>query len=457
MFNRISLRTSPALDTAIRTETQMANKGAGGRIIYAAVAGACSLLWLHPLLACGYVGLIAFWERIGRPWTTSHAIALLSDRRPLLRAYHRTIVLVAACLYATAPLTGILSGQLVGWYMAMMAFCGAIIAGITYFSNDKWLFAACTGPSFLVAAAAPFAFGVPAQVAMVVCTLNVMFVLSALQSAVHRAELVESVTKEEAARSKAESANVEKSQFIANISHELRTPLNDIIGYSEMMREAADEEARVTDSADLDKVLSASRGLLVLVNDLLDISKIEAGKLSLNVGWYDVGEMIETSLDMARPHLAAHGASLHVSIDPSVGQGVSDEYRLGQCVLNLVTNAATLTRGETINLTAKRERSHGGDWFVIEVSHHNSTLQVETIERLFQPFTQNDELSMRQYGGASLGLAITRRIARLLGGDVVVREADGGGLAFVLTTPVVARVSVECVAPDAADTREAAA
>lgn len=263
MFEHLSLRpTQEQTDAAISTEVQMARKGVNGRVAFALILGVSSLLWL-PLWAAGaYVAAILSWELAGRPWTTPRAVALLKGRGDWLRHYHRGIILAIACVYAAAPLSGVLSGELVGWFVAMMTFGFAIISGITYFANEKWQFAACTAPSFAVACLAPFAFGVPAQIALVVLLLNVFFAASALQSAAHRGELVESVTKQQAARSRAESANVEKSQFIANVSHELRSPLNAIIGYSEILREAAEEDARTTDQDDLDKVLLASRRLL---------------------------------------------------------------------------------------------------------------------------------------------------------------------------------------------------
>ena len=306
----------------------------------------------------------------------------------------------------------------------------------------EWQFAACITPSFLISTAAPFLFGVPPSVAVVILLLNAMFALSALQSAAHRGELVESVAKEEAARSRAESANVEKSQFIANVSHELRSPLNAIIGYSEMLREAAEEDARASDQADLDKVLMASRRLLHLVNELLDISKIEAGKLALNVSWFNAEEMIDSAVASTRPMAEAAGKAVVIEPMTALGQGVSDEFRLSQCVANLLSSALLSAEGN-VSLRVQRVSQHGGEWFDIEVAAMGAKLDAAALDRLFDPFAQADESNR---GGASLGLAITRRVARLLGGDVTA-ECRPEGAAFTLRTPVIARVSAS---PDAA-------
>lgn len=437
MFEHLSLRpTKEQTEAAIRTEMQMARKGVNGRVAFAIIVGASSLLWVPLWAVAAYVGAILAWELVGRPWSTPRAVARLRGRGDWLRYYHRTMILLIACLYSIAPLAGVLALERVGWFVAMMAFGVAVISGITYFANDKWQFGACTAPSFVVACMAPFVFGVPTQIAFVVLVLNVFFAASALQSAAHRGELVESITKQEAARSRAESANVEKSQFIANVSHELRSPLNAIIGYSEILREAAEEDARRTDQEDLDKVLMASRRLLQLVNELLDISKIEAGKLSLNVSWFDAAEMIESAVATSRPFAEASGKRLSVAIDEDLGQGVSDEFRLSQCVANLLSGALFCAeRG--VALTARRVSQHGGEWFDVEVLAGGAKLDAAAIERLFDPFAQADEANR---GGASLGLAITRRVARLLGGDVTAACRPDGTL-FSLRTPVLARVS----------------
>ena len=441
MFDRISLRPPVTGEGSLSTELQMARKGAIGRMVYGVVVGASSLMWLAPVWSIAYAAAIIFWESIGRPWTTDRAVAALKDRREVLRFCQRVLILGGACLYSSVPLTGVLSGQMVGWYVALMAFCSAIIVGVTYFSNDKWQFTACTAPSFLVASAAPFLYGVPATNALIVMAVNAMFVMSALHSALQRAELVESISKEEAARSRAESANVEKSQFIANVSHELRTPLNAIIGYSEMLKENAEEDGRREDEDDLDKVLSASRRLLGTVNELLDVSKIEAGKLSLSVVWFDAAEMIAAAVTNVRPMIEANGNTLSVNLAPNLGQGVSDEFRLNQCVVNLLANAGKFTENGAIRLEARRQHADGVEWFVIAVSDTGAGMAAEAIAHVFDPFADTDAMRASRAGSAGLGLVVSRRVARLLGGDVTVESAPGAGSTFILRTPVIARVN----------------
>ncbi len=370
------------------------------------------------------------------------AISALRGDRAKLRFVQRVLIFAGACLYAFIPFTGVLSHQNVGWYLAIMSFCSAVIVGITYFSNDKWQFSACVAPSFFVASAAPFVFGVTPANAVVVSVLQAMFTLLALVSAAHRSELVEGAAKQQAARSRAEVANIEKSQFIANVSHELRTPLNAIIGYGEMLRESATDHNRLEDKADAEKLLASSGRLMSLVNNLVDISKIEAGKLSLNIGWYGASDMLAAAVEAARPLADANGNSIVLNTS-ELGQGVGDEFRLTQCVVNLLCNAAKFTTDGIITLDARREPRNSVECFVVEVTDNGIGIAPEVLEQLFNPFTQADASIARQFEGAGLGLAITQRVARLLGGDVAVASTVGKGSTFTLWAPVIARISTE--------------
>jgi len=445
MFEHLSLQRS---DTrAISTEVQMAQKGFASRIVFGLVMAACSLMWLPAPAVAAYAAAFLAWELALRPWSTARAVSAWRNDRPKLRLYQRCMIFAGACLYTFVPATGVLSSELIGWYVATMAFCSAVIAGVTYFSNDKWQFAVCIGPSFVVANAAPFLFHVAPATAFVVCILNVMFTLSALRSALHRAQLVESISTQDVARARAELASVEKSRFIANVSHELRTPLNAIIGYSELMRESAQDEARNDDAEDLDKVLAASRRLLTMVNELLDISKIEAGKLALNLSWFHAPDMIDEALAAAAPAIAAAGATIRADADPALGRGVSDEFRLCQCLVNLLTSAARLAPGRALSFAARRERRQMSDWFEFEISGLGPA-PTEALELLFDPFAQM-ETTARAQAGSGLSLAITRRVARLLGGDVWAEERDGGAV-LVLRAPAQANSVADALESSAA-------
>ncbi|MBU6373330.1 MAG: response regulator [Alphaproteobacteria bacterium] len=232
-------------------------------------------------------------------------------------------------------------------------------------------------------------------------------------------------------RDAAEAANAAKSQFLANMSHELRTPLNAIIGYSELLREDASARADAEAQRDLEKVLGAGRRLLQLINDVLDLSKIEAGKLDLEFGAVDLAAILAEGVDTIRPLAEANGNTVTTTI-ADVGAVVSDGFRIGQCVLNLLSNAAKFTINGRIDVRVGREPSPAGDMIRIDVADTGEGLSEAQIARLFQPFSQADASITRKFGGTGLGLAITRRIAQSLGGDVTVVSAPGRGATFTL-------------------------
>jgi signal transduction histidine kinase len=234
----------------------------------------------------------------------------------------------------------------------------------------------------------------------------------------------------EQARRAAEEASAAKTRFIANMSHELRTPLNAIIGYTEIMREGAQETARTEDVADHERVLRAARHLLRMINEILDLSKIEAGRVELAPEPYNVGELVLGAVDAVRPQAEANGNSIAVEIvREGLGEPRSDTLKLHQCLVNLLSNAAKFTRGGIIALRARRT----GENMVFEVRDSGIGIAPDKLDALFQPFVQGDGSSTRNFEGTGLGLAITRNFAQLLGGEVSVESIPGRGSTFRLT------------------------
>jgi PAS domain S-box-containing protein len=243
--------------------------------------------------------------------------------------------------------------------------------------------------------------------------------------------LAQTMASLRAAREAADAANVSKSQFLTSMSHELRTPLNAIIGYSEMLREEAEADERATDIADIDRVLSAARQLLHLINEILDLSKIEAGRMDVIASEFAIASVIKEAAATVRPSIEKNGSTLKLDIAPDLGEGVSDSFKLNQCLLNLLSNAAKFTRDGAITVTARRE----GEWVEIAVADSGIGMSEDQVARLFNAFVQADALTARRYGGTGLGLALTRRMMQLLGGDVAVTSVQGAGSTFTLRFP----------------------
>ncbi|MDR3633764.1 MAG: PAS domain S-box protein [Isosphaeraceae bacterium] len=237
------------------------------------------------------------------------------------------------------------------------------------------------------------------------------------------------------AKDRAEAASRSKSTFLANMSHELRTPLNAIIGYSEMLHEEAEEEGREEAASDLKKIQASGRHLLGLINDILDLSKIEAGKMDLFLETFEVPEMIRGVLGTIAPLVEQNGNTLEVDCPNDLGEMHADLTKVRQVLLNLLSNASKFTDHGTIALRVSREKLEGKDWMAFEVTDSGIGMTPDQLAKLFQPFTQADASTTRKYGGTGLGLTITRRFCQLMGGDITVKSDPGRGSTFTVKLP----------------------
>ena len=241
----------------------------------------------------------------------------------------------------------------------------------------------------------------------------------------------------------AEQASEAKSQFMANMSHELRTPMNAILGYSDMLIEDAEDDGRDEIISDLKKINTAGKHLLDLINAVLDLSKIEANRMDLHLEPVDLSELLESVVAVAEPLISKNGNELIKAWDDDLGVINTDTTKVRQSLFNLLSNAAKFTKHGTITLAVERTRVEGEDRVRFSVIDTGIGIPQDQLEHVFEEFAQADTSTARDYGGTGLGLSLTRRLCRLMGGDVWLESVAGEGSTFTIELPADASEAAE--------------
>lgn len=246
-------------------------------------------------------------------------------------------------------------------------------------------------------------------------------------------QLSKAVQEAKAARAIAEEANKAKSVFLSKMSHELRTPMNAIIGYSELLMEEAEENHFDQMVTDLKKIHGAGKHLLTLINDILDLSKIEAGEMQLSLNTFELHPLLEEVVATVKPLVERNHNTFEVQIAPDLGTMTSDLIKVKQILLNLLSNASKFTDKGIISLIATRKEES----LYFEVRDTGIGMSAEQLEKIFQAFSQIDSSILRRHEGSGLGLLLSRQFARLMGGDISVQSTPRKGSTFTVRLPII--------------------
>lgn len=264
----------------------------------------------------------------------------------------------------------------------------------------------------------------------------VTYIVSALRNANDYREIQE-------ARAAADNANKAKSQFLANMSHELRTPMNAVIGYSEMLEEEAEDQGLDDLIPDLQKIRSAGNHLLKLINDVLDLSKIEAEKIELFAESFDIQQLLMDVEATAKPLIDKNGNRFEHEQINDLGKAFQDQTKIRQVILNMLSNAAKFTSDGLVRMTTERSQHGNAGWLTLKVIDSGIGMTAEQLERVFDPFSQADASTTREYGGTGLGLSISRKFCEMMGGTLSAQSEKGSGSTFTMRIPTGTRQAAD--------------
>jgi signal transduction histidine kinase len=264
--------------------------------------------------------------------------------------------------------------------------------------------------------------------------LNNATMVKEMEAAANRA--MEREAEADAKRAEAERANLAKSEFLTTMTHELRTPLNAVIGYSEIIGEDMEAEGRADLAGDAKRINGAARHLLGLIDQILQLSAVDADRSELQLGDVDVRALVEAAVQAATPSAQVNNSRISTRFVADISGAYTDGEKLGVCVSQLLSNAVKFTANGLVAISVDREGAAKSPWLRIVVSDTGIGMAPEELEKAFQPFSQIDGSMTREHGGMGLGLSITLRTAKALGGEVVAVSERGAGSTFTLRVPM---------------------
>jgi len=403
------------------------------RYVPAVVSGLVSIIWLGWAAALAWIAFVIGLQVLVLEPLYKHVGEPCVDTAPRRSAWiHAGLISIGCSAYASGWIWTWVVGDELAVFRAALWFAATLVHALVYFGSNRLFFFATIWPALAGVLITPFFVPGPTYAPLIVAALSLHLFTNVMTARADKEKLVNSVATSKAESAAALEASRAKSQFLASMSHELRTPLNAIIGYAELLKEDAEAGARAKDAADLNRIRSSGVHLLHLINDVLDLSKIEAGRMETHFDETDPALLMRGALDYVRAIAIENRTSLDLVLDPSLRPINTDEVKLRQCVINLASNACKFTHNGRVVVTARLEGQGEARNLRIDIADTGVGISDSAVERLFEPFTQLHDDNRLRHAGTGLGLSLTRRLARLLGGDVTFVSALGKGSTFTL-------------------------
>jgi signal transduction histidine kinase len=408
---------------------QAARRNRAHRMISGAVLGLVASYWAGPVVAAIWYGVFFIFEMVCSPWLVKNLVAPCrgEPRGMFVRAciaFLTTAISTFIWTYAWVK-GGVEAGVIAGF-----GFANTALFVMAYMYNFR--------PGLIVAVATAtvgIIIGASANganwVTLIAITLAGHTMARALLGVSDRNRIHRLLVISQDKQKEAERASLEKSRFLATMSHELRTPLNAIIGYAEILQEDLEARNETQSVADAKNIRRAAGHLIGVISDVLDFSKLEAGRLDVRLAPVDLSVLIGDVAETLRPLAAKSGNRIVAVVKPGISL-VSDEAKLRQCIINLGGNACKFTKDGFITFSAHVDGEHA----IIKVMDTGEGIDEQNLARVFEPFTQADDSTTRRHDGTGLGLTITRGLAQLLGGDVTANSKRGEGSTFEIRLPL---------------------
>jgi len=413
-----------------------ANLGLNARVATAVCACALLLAWVDLNVLLVWLTLVAFQDFVFAPWVQRHWVLPVEIQDPKRADDAALITLITGTIIysALAPIAWFLGGE-VGRILAVLWMFSSILHSVAYYGHRRRAMIVTAAPHLTLMVLLPTLTGGFNWSSVATSIVMLQIVAISAAAFLQRRSMLDKVNRYRKAKEEADEANSAKSRFLAVVSHELRTPINAIIGYADLIREDMSERGELAGVEDATKIATAAQRLKELVDDVLDMSNLEAKSVSATVVETNVENLILEVVNDAKEMIAERHNSVRVSVASDINTIETDPAHLRRCLKILLSNACKFTYEGIVTVSAQRVSRGGASSICISVSDTGIGMDAPQLEKAFAPFTQGDDSTTRKFGGTGLGLAIAKHLSTLLKGDIEVTSRSGAGTTFSLALP----------------------